>query len=167
MTEPNISGTPINQWGNTLRAPGAHSLPPLPPRNPPLGGRDRAVDLRRQPGASARIVAELDPAQIVESRWVSTTARDWHTSDFASLKHDIYATEGNVQPIKVRPAEHSIATKCPSVKADATAKFEIVFGHLRHRACFELGLPILCVVESMHDAQLVKEFIVENLQTLP
>jgi ParB family chromosome partitioning protein len=68
--------------------------------------------------------------------------------DFMSLKAEIESSGGNVQPIKVRP-----------IGAD---KFEIVFGHRRHRACLELGIEVLATIESVEDAQLFTEMDREN-----
>ena len=167
MTEPDITGTTRNQFEGAFQGPITHPLPRLRPLDPPRAGREGAAELQRRPCTGARNIAELDPVRIFNSRWISTTEREWRTSEFVLLKQDIYATEGNVQPIKVRPAEGTVVTGCLSDEAEATTKFEIVFGHLRHRACLELGLPVLCMVESVHDAQLVKEFIVENLRRLP
>lgn len=55
------------------------------------------------------------------------------TASFARLKASIESAGGNTQPILVRKSE----------EADA---YEIVFGHRRHRACLELGVPVLAVV---------------------
>lgn len=54
---------------------------------------------------------------------------------FASLKQSIAHTAGNVQPIKVRSADE--------------ARWELVFGARRLRACLELGLPVAAVAEDL------------------
>ena len=56
-----------------------------------------------------------------------------------------------MQPIKVR-----------KVKGGAAAPYEIVYGHRRHRACFELNLPVLSIVEDLSDAELVVQMTKEN-----
>ena len=40
--------------------------------------------------------------------------------------------------------------------------YEIVFGHRRHQACLELGLPVLAVIEDVDDTQLFAEMDREN-----
>ncbi len=52
---------------------------------------------------------------------------------FARLKASIESAGGNTQPILVRPS-------------DEAGVYEIVFGHRRHRACLDLGVPVLAVV---------------------
>ena len=67
-----------------------------------------------------------------------------------------------MQAIKVRPADGRGVVDCFSNDAESPTEFEIVFGHRRHRACQELGLPVFCVIESVRDTQLVKELVAEN-----
>lgn len=112
--------------------------------------------------SGGRAVAEIDPLRIHESRWIATPPEDWSTRDFAALKADIASTGGNVEAIKVRPAEGRSVLDCFSNDAESPTTFEIVFGHRRHRACLELGLPVLCVIESVPDTQLIKEFVAGN-----
>ena len=112
--------------------------------------------------AGGRAIAEVDPLRIHESRWVATPPEEWSTRDFAILKEAIASTGGNVHAIKVRPAVGRSVLDCFSNDAESPTAFEIVFGHRRHRACLELGLPVLCVIENVRDTQLVKEFVAEN-----
>lgn len=79
---------------------------------------------------------KLDPACIVPSRWANRHADSFGNADFLRLKQDIEVAGGNVQPIAVRPLP------------DQAGRYEIVFGHRRHRACSELGLPVLAMVET-------------------
>lgn len=78
----------------------------------------------------------LDPASIVPSAWANRHADAFRTADFERLKQDIAAAGGNVQPILVRPL------------AGQSGRYELVFGHRRHRACAELGLPVLATIET-------------------
>jgi ParB family chromosome partitioning protein len=78
----------------------------------------------------------LDPQLVEPSRWANRHEASFSTSDFIRFKADIEHAGGNVQPILVRPQT-----------ADAS-KYEIVFGHRRHRACLELGLPVLAVIST-------------------
>lgn len=95
---------------------------------------------------------KIDPALIQRSRWANRHDRSFTGSDFDALKDDIAQSGGNVQPIKVRPLNGS------------EGRYEIVFGHRRHQACLELGLPVLVVIESLDDKRLFIEMDRENRQ---
>ncbi len=90
--------------------------------------------LKEHEGASP--TRKLDPGCIVPSRWANRHPDAFGNAAFARLKHDIEVAGGNVQPILVRPL------------ADQPGQHEIVFGHRRHRACAELGIPVLATIES-------------------
>ena len=92
----------------------------------------------------------LDPSDVIPSKWANREAQGFGSPEFAQLKLEIESAGGNVQPIKVRPAK------------GADDKYEIVFGHRRHRACLELGLPVLALVEEVSDAELFKAMDREN-----
>jgi ParB family chromosome partitioning protein len=92
----------------------------------------------------------LDPASIVPSKWANRDARSYDLAGFQALKEEIAQASGNVQPIKVRP-----------IKGE-TDRYEIVFGHRRHRACLELGLPVLALIEDTSDQDLFKAMDREN-----
>ena len=87
---------------------------------------------------------------IVESKWANRTNVSFTTADFLRLKDEIAQSGGNVQPIKVRPLQGN------------AGRYEIVFGYRRHRACLELGLPVLALVEQIDDKELFKEMDREN-----
>lgn len=91
----------------------------------------------------------LDPETVVASKWANRDAQGFDSAEFAQLKSEIESSNGNVQPIKVRPAKDG-------------GNYEIVFGHRRHRACLELGLPVLALVEEVSDAELFKAMDREN-----
>ena len=84
----------------------------------------------------------LDPHVVAASCWANF---DTSAPDLKRLKVSIEHAGGNVSPIKVRPA--------PAQEG----RFEIVFGHARHRACRELGLLVAAVVDEMSDHQLVNQ----------
>lgn len=92
----------------------------------------------------------IDPASIKPSRWANRHEASFATLAFASLKASIEHAGGNSQPILVRSA--------------AEGHFEIVFGHRRHRACAELGLPVMAVVwdRPMPDSELFASMDREN-----
>jgi len=76
----------------------------------------------------------LDPASIRPSRWANRHEASFRTSAFAGLKNDIEKAGGNVQPVLVRTL------------AGTEGQYELVFGHRRHRACLELGIPVLASI---------------------
>lgn len=97
-------------------------------------------------------VRKLDPAEVVPSQWANRHADSFVGADFEALKQEIAASGGNVQPIKVRPI--------PS--GPHAGKFEVVFGHRRHKACLELGISVFALVESVDDRGLFIEMDREN-----
>ncbi|WP_298700156.1 ParB/RepB/Spo0J family partition protein [uncultured Variovorax sp.] len=96
-------------------------------------------------------VEKLDPTRIRASRWANRHPASFEGQEFATLREEIVSAGRNVQPIKVRP-----------VVGDAKYDFELVYGHRRHRACLELGLPVAAVVAEVNDQQLYAEMEREN-----
>ena len=92
----------------------------------------------------------LEASQVSASKWANRVSASFDNTDFQALKAEIADAGGNVQPIKVRP-----------VKGQA-GRFEIIFGHRRHQACADLGLPVLAMVEEVSDAELFKQMDREN-----
>lgn len=95
---------------------------------------------------------KLDARTVVPSRWANRHEASFATADFIRFKADVEHAGGNVQPIVVRP-----------LNAEATS-YEIVFGHRRHRACLELGLPVLAAIWTapMSDMELFAAMDREN-----
>jgi ParB family chromosome partitioning protein len=95
---------------------------------------------------------KMDPATIRPSRWANRHETAFKTSEFAGLKADIEHAGGNVQPILVRPLK------------DEPGQFELVFGHRRHRATLELGIPVLASIwtDDLGDAALFAAMDREN-----
>lgn len=79
---------------------------------------------------------KLDPQTVVPSRWANRHPASFSTAEFARLKQDIEQAGGNVQPISVR------------VLVDQPGQYEIIFGHRRHQACSELGIPVLATIDN-------------------
>ncbi len=94
-------------------------------------------------------VVKLDPALIDQSAWANRDEANFSgdNEDFLALKAEIQSAGGNVQPIKVRRAGE---------------RYEVVFGHRRLRACRELGLQVLAIVESLSDQDLFVQMDREN-----
>lgn len=114
------------------------------------------IELRKMVGQFDGAVPTrlLDPQTIVASAWANRDESHFHSRDFAELKDEIAAAGGNVQPIKVRVLPEASAT---------AARYELVYGHRRHRACLELGLPVLALVQTqMPDSDLFVEMEREN-----
>jgi ParB family chromosome partitioning protein len=136
-----------------------------------------ALEALRERGKAfdgAAPVRLLDPRRIRPSRWANRHDASFAEAAFAALKDEIAAAGGNVQPIKVRPAGAAGAdgpgaggaargqgASAAEAAADGEA-YEIVFGHRRHRACLELGLPVAAVVEPLDDTRLFEAMEREN-----
>lgn len=95
-------------------------------------------------------VQKLDPESVMPSKWANRHSTSFLSAQFLELKRDIETAGGNVQPILVRPL------------VGEKNKFEIVFGHRRHQACLQLGLPILALIESVTDKELFAAMDREN-----
>lgn len=146
-----------------------------PASNPPVAPNATAAPLRTSPGQMLMVnslmkenneklaslemrLKEFDgvlpvrliPAdRILASKWANRLEPSFRNADFAALKDEIARSEGNVQPIKLRPIAGS-------------DRFEIVYGHRRHRACLELNLPVLAFIEEVSEQDLFKEMDREN-----
>jgi len=103
----------------------------------------------------AQAMRKLDPKLIRASKWANRDASHFQTEAFRRLKEEIASAGGNVQPIKVRPLDGAARPGAP--------QFEVVFGHRRHQACLELGIPVQAVVDpGMKDVDLFVEMEREN-----
>ncbi len=91
----------------------------------------------------------LDPQQVRATGFANRHETEYGSQGFAELKREIEQTRVNVQPIKVRPTREA-------------GTFEIVFGHRRHRACLELELEVLAIVEDVSDRELWLQMDQEN-----
>lgn len=106
---------------------------------------------------AAAPLRQLDPAAIKPSKWANRHEASFATAEFQTLKAEIAAAGGNVQPIKVRPV--------PVLNGSTAAPdghFELIFGHRRHRACLDLGIPVLAAVEEASDVSLFEQMEREN-----
>lgn len=115
-----------------------------------------AEDLRERLKAfdGAQPVRLLDPKTVKPSRWANRHEASFADAAFAELKAEIAAAGVNVQPVSVRRVLNG---STPAVPA-----YELVFGHRRHRACLELGLPLQAMVTDMGDRELFEAMEREN-----
>lgn len=100
----------------------------------------------------------LDPQAVRQSRWANRHEHSFSDEAFAELKADIAAAGTNVQPISVRACAAVLNGSTPA----AQPEFEIIFGHRRHRACLELGLPVQAMVTEASDQELFEAMEREN-----
>jgi ParB family chromosome partitioning protein len=108
------------------------------------------LEARLKEFEGALAVRLLDANNILPSKWANRVDESFDSAEFAQLREEIAQAEGNVQPIKVRPI------------VGQPDRYEIVYGHRRHRACLELDLPVLAFVEDVSDQDLFKEMDREN-----
>ena len=94
----------------------------------------------------------IDSTLITRSKWANRHEQSFTDESFQQLKAEIESAGGNVQPIKVRPL------------VGQGGKFEIVFGHRRHQACLELGLPVLAMIQNLNEQELFTQMDQENRQ---
>jgi ParB family transcriptional regulator, chromosome partitioning protein len=100
---------------------------------------------------------KLSPSCVKPSKWANRHEASFQTREFQELKAEIAAAGGNVQPIKVRPL--------PVLNGSTPAAepiYELIFGHRRHRACAELGIPVLAAIEEASDLSLFEQMEREN-----
>jgi ParB family transcriptional regulator, chromosome partitioning protein len=102
-------------------------------------------------------VRKLDPTTVQLSAWANRHEASFATPEFARFKEEIAASGGNIQPVKVRPLDNA-----PEAVLDGQPAFELIYGHRRHRACKELGLPVLALVEDATDLELFEQMEREN-----
>lgn len=116
------------------------------------GLRERVKELE-----DAAPLRKLDPLSIKPSRWANRHEASFATTEFRALKAEISAAGGNVQPIKVRPVAVLNGSTPP-----LGGQFELIFGHRRHRACLDLGIPVLAAIEDATDLSLFEQMEREN-----
>jgi ParB family chromosome partitioning protein len=98
---------------------------------------------------------QLDPKLVRPSRWANRSLESFKGPEFDLFRAEIESEGGNVQPIKVRPVPGGPEKGKPQ-------EFEIIFGHRRHRACLELGIPVFALVEPATELELFETMDREN-----
>lgn len=102
-----------------------------------LNDRVRRADEIEKRLAEGQVVVDLDAAEIEPS-----FAQDRMPGDIDGLKASI-KEQGQQVPILVRP------------HPDMPGRYQVAFGHRRHRALSELGLSVKAIVRDLTDEQLV------------
>ena len=134
----------------------------------------RAAYVKHEGSKPARL---LDPRTIKSSIWANRHEDSFRSEEFSSLKAEIENAGGNVQAIKVRPLTSAQANPVLSKQAQPDGddlkiggverfnppyEYEIVFGHRRHRACLELKIPVLALIEETTEKELFVDMDREN-----
>jgi ParB family chromosome partitioning protein len=117
------------------------------------------LKLRLSDFDGASPVRKLDPLVVRPSQWANRHEHSFADAAFAELKADIEAAGTNVQPICVRPFKPKALN---GSTPDREAGYEVVYGHRRHRACLELGLPVQAMVKDVDDQTLFEAMEREN-----
>jgi ParB family chromosome partitioning protein len=133
----------------------AHEKPMPPQAAPPSPSSTAPPSASPKADAAPSALRRIDPTLVGRSQWANRMQDDAQTREFRELKASIQSAGGNVQPIKVRPVN-------PSLRDEGAVEFEIVFGHRRHQACLELGVPVNAIVVALDDVQLFSEMDREN-----
>jgi ParB family chromosome partitioning protein len=108
------------------------------------------TELAQWDGAKgARLIAA---EEIVPSPFANRHVLNFSSAEFKLLLAEIKSAGGNIQPVKVRPL---------SQPRDG-ARYELVYGHRRHEACRQLGLPVLALVDNVDDQVMFIEMDREN-----
>lgn len=97
-------------------------------------------------------VKMLDPTKIRRSDWANRNAASFEGTVWAEFKADILGNGGNETPIRIRPLPELVDG----------IEFEIVYGHRRHQACLELGIPVRAQIEDATEHMLFVAMELEN-----
>jgi ParB family chromosome partitioning protein len=104
----------------------------------------------------AKGVRLISADEIVPSPYANRHALNFGTLAFRLLLEEIKSAGGNIQPVKVRPL----------AQPKGNARYELVYGHRRHEACRQLGLPVLALVDNVDDRVMFVEMDRENRSRL-
>ena len=118
-----------------------------------VGAISRLIEGARSSPGGAIIL--IDPAAIELTEWADRHEGSFGSPEFSELKESIRISGGNIQPIKVRVSA--------SRGEGGQARYELIFGSRRLRACRELGIKVKAAVEPVEtDRVLYLQMIGEN-----
>ena len=141
--------TPSGPDGRAKTAPGSMAIFLASQSAAIKEAEELRIKLKSYDGALA--VRAIDPRRIRPSKWANRHADAFSDGPYVELRNDIAAAGTNVQPICVRP-----------LSSDGEEEYELVFGHRRHRACLDLGLPVQALITEMEDRKLFEAMEREN-----
>lgn len=101
-----------------------------------------------------QLLQRIDASHVRPSQFKNRDDRSFESADFRELVDSIRVAGGNSVPANVR-----------RIAGDGEPQFELIYGHRRHRACLELGLPLLAIVDGdVDDRALYEAMTRENSQ---
>ena len=118
------------------------------------GEQSREAEQWRRALEDGAVVQEIDTALVTSFRWHDRFADFDDGAAFDALVDSILR-EGQIAPALLRP------------HPEEAGKYELVYGHRRHRACAKLGRPLRAIVRPMDDETAVTFLSRENSQHAP
>lgn len=100
----------------------------------------------------ATTVRQLDPHLVRRSAFANRHPDEFATEDYREFSADVKAAGGNSIPGKVR-----------RLHGAEEGRYELIFGHRRHQACMDAGVPFLAEICEADDRTLYEEMTRENL----
>lgn len=168
--EPSVApATTDTPAANRPAEPAAADAPAAPPsqaakaasRAPGLGHlltnwgeQSREAEQWRRALEEGAVVQEIETDLVTSFRWHDRFADFDDGAEFDALVDSILR-EGQIAPALLRP------------HPEEPGKFELVYGHRRHRACAKLGRPLRAIVRPMDDETAVTFLSRENSQHAP
>ncbi|WP_226576197.1 plasmid partitioning protein RepB [Acuticoccus sediminis] len=118
------------------------------------GEQSREAEQWRRALEQGQVVQEVPTELITPFRWHDRFSDFDDNAEFEALVESILR-EGQIAPALLRPHPKE------------PGKYELVYGHRRHRACVKLGRPLRAIVREMDDESAVTFLSRENSQHAP
>jgi ParB family chromosome partitioning protein len=107
---------------------------------------------QERPDAPSNTILSLDASWVLPSPLSARHASSFLGSAFLDFKDEIGRSGGNVVPVLVRPL----------AGRSQRARYELVYGHRRHLACQQLGLPLRAIVRPVSSQEAIQAMHAEN-----
>lgn len=120
-----------------------------------------ANHLTKPASRNASDIVHIDSNSVGPLPWTKPDECEFEDMRFEDLKNSINAWGGNIQPVKLRLTRPITPRGHGEAEHGNEHQFEIVFGYARHRACLELGFPVLAMTETLTDVEALQQFAVE------